>query len=220
MTTEAKNLAESLLNQFSSQQSDAELADRIAKHEAAERRATTEKILGKAGLPARHRDSVECHGEGWLKISSRLKARMGAGFIIALCGGRGTGKTQMAVSLAKHAAEDGVTVLYATTMDFFLDLKETWAEKRSEKAVIAAYSAPRVLILDEVQERGETAWEDRILNHLIDKRYAAMKDTLLITNQTKTAFLESIGPSVGSRIEEAGGYGECTWPSYRTHKQA
>ena len=204
-----------MLNQSSSRASDAELAERIAKHELAERKAKRDQILAKADLPARHTAPVELEHEGWTRIFNRLKARSGSGYIIVLCGRRGTGKTQMATMVAKDAAEAGRSVRYATAMDFFLDLKETWAEKRSERAVIASYLSPRVLILDEVQERGETAWEDRILTHLIDKRYQAVKDTLLITNQTEEAFLQSIGDSVSSRIVETGGISEFKWPSFR-----
>jgi DNA replication protein DnaC len=66
-----------------------------------------------------------------------------------------------------------------------------------------------------MQERGETPWEDRLLTHLIDRRYASEKDTLLITNQSKESFIQSIGPSAASRIVEVGGIVTCDWPSYR-----
>ena len=70
-------------------------------------------------------------------------------------------------------------------------------------------------MLDELQERGETPWEDRLLTHVIDRRYAAEKDTLLITNHSKEKFLESIGESVASRLVETGGIVNCSWASYR-----
>jgi len=104
-------------------------------------------------------------------------------------------------------------------MGFFLDLKAGYRDKgAAEKQVIEQYCTPSLLILDEVQERGETPWEDRILGHLIDRRYGAQKDTLLISNQTKENFLSSIGESAASRIRETGGMIICDWESYRSSK--
>lgn len=182
-------------------------------------RQNADAILSKAGLPKRHLMPFIPSGDGWLKIEERLKARRGSGFIIALCGPRGTGKTQLATSLAREAASHGKGSMYQTAMGFFLDIKESFDGKRSEKDVIARYCATALLILDEMQERGETAWEDRLLTHLIDRRYGAEKDTLLITNQTKESFLQSIGESVASRISETGGIAVCNWPSFRENRE-
>lgn len=177
------------------------------------------KILNESNIPKRHLDQKEWTGDKWLKVESRLNARSGSGFIIALCGHRGTGKTQLAASLARSVALSGKTVRYQTAMGFFLDIKESFDGKKSEKEVIANYAAPRLLIFDEMQERGETAWEDRLITHLIDKRYGMEKDTLLITNQNTEEFQKSIGNSVASRISETGGFYLCDWPSYRQPKQ-
>ncbi len=101
-------------------------------------------------------------------------------------------------------------------MGFFLDVKESFGGSGSEKAVIDAYVKPAVLVLDEMQERGQTPWEDRLLTHLIDRRYAAKKDTLLLSNQTSKQFQEAMGESVVSRILQTGGIAVCDWESFRT----
>lgn len=102
-------------------------------------------------------------------------------------------------------------------MEFFLDIKASFRadSKVTEKQVIADYVRPKLLIIDETQERGETRWEDGLLTHMIDRRYREEKDTLLISNQTREAFTESIGPSIASRIIETGGIVLCNWPSFR-----
>jgi DNA replication protein DnaC len=219
MTTELKSVAESLpnLSKFLTL-SDDEIQSREAQaiaEESAQRVIKANALMSKSGLPKRHLHPVIPTGEGWLKLEARLKARVGSGFIIALCGPRGTGKTQLAASCARETTIHGKTPTYTTAMGFFLDIKESFDGKRSEKEVIGRYCSPSLLILDEMQERGETAWEDRLLTHLIDRRYGAEKDTLLITNQDKESFLHSIGESVASRISETGGVALCNWESYR-----
>lgn len=208
-----------IFSSLSFEESDALIAERWEKDQEEKMRIQAVKILNESNIPKRHLDQKEWTGDKWLKVESRLNARSGSGFIIALCGHRGTGKTQLAASLARSVALSGKTVRYQTAMGFFLDIKESFDGKKSEKEVIANYAAPRLLIFDEMQERGETAWEDRLITHLIDKRYGMEKDTLLITNQNTEEFQKSIGNSVASRISETGGFYLCDWPSYRQPKQ-
>jgi len=102
-------------------------------------------------------------------------------------------------------------------MEFFLEIKASFRPDSTvtEKQVIEEFIRPKLLIIDETQERGETKWEDGLLTHLIDRRYRQERDTLLISNQTKEAFAESIGASIASRIIETGGIVLCNWPSFR-----
>lgn len=211
-----KNVVESVLNPLMSQPFDQDDIDqRVAESAARERRILAHKLMEKSNLPYRHRQPVEPQGEGWLSLLARLEDKAYSGFIVALCGSRGTGKTQLAATIAKTYAGAGKAPLYATAMGFFLDIKESFDGNRSEKAVIESYCGPSLLIIDELQERRETAWGNQLLTHLIDRRYGAMKDTLLITNQTQATFLDAIGDSVASRIVETGGVAFCDWPSYR-----
>ena len=225
MITEASNVVASLLNPSTTSSSGTinrgysqeEVAAFEAKQKANELRAKAAGILAEAKLPVRNRDQkfTSTHPK-WDRIEERLKARLGDGFIIALLGPRGTGKTQLGCSLCQTAAEAGRKCLYGSAMGFFLDVKESFGGSGSEKAVIDAYVKPAVLVLDEMQERGQTPGEDRLLTHLIDRRYAAKKDTLLLSNQTSKQFQEAMGESVVSRILQTGGIAVCDWESFRT----
>lgn len=221
MTTEVKNAVENLLKPLPFQTlTSEEVAQKEAEYNAKLLRDKGVEYLAKANIPPRHRSTPSCElvGDGWLRLTQRIRAKIGTGFIIALVGRRGTGKTQSAVEIAKDVANVGKRPLYATAMGFFLDIKESFRNTGgSERSVIEQYCLPSYLILDEMQERGETPWEDRLLTHLIDRRYQHEKDTLLISNQTKESFLLSIGESVASRILETGGVAVCDWPSYRTN---
>jgi DNA replication protein DnaC len=154
-------------------------------------------------------------GDRWKTIFRRVLARIQTGCIIALIGPRGTGKTQMAIGAIREAAEREISFRYCTAMDIFLDIKDSYRKGGSERDALAAYTKPSLLVVDEMQERGETAWEDRLLTHILDKRYANLKDTILISNQIEKTFLESVGPSVASRISETGGIAVCDWESFR-----
>ena len=66
-----------------------------------------------------------------------------------------------------------------------------------------------------MEERAETQFEDRMISHLIDLRYDAMLDTILISNQAKESFADSIGKSAVSRLIETGEVIECNWESFR-----
>lgn len=177
-------------------------------------------------------------GSEWLEAEKRLAGIVGAGTTIALVGPRGTGKTQLAVRAMGWAGHDAANrhrerfskpwegnlsesirgaARYTTAMGLFLSLKQTFSEgsKETERDAIEKWCSPRLLVIDECQERGESAWEDRILTHIIDRRYGAMLDTILIANLTPEEFSASMGESVIDRIRETGTLIECNWPSYR-----
>lgn len=138
------------------------------------------------------------------------------GFIAALVGGRGNGKTQLAVCAAASKCNTQ-SVLYCTAMDFFIEIKSTFGRNDgdTERDVLSLYSRPSFLVIDEFDKRAATEWENNLLFYLIDRRYRAVKSTLVISNSTPTVFSESIGDSLVSRMNETGGIIICDWPSFR-----
>jgi DNA replication protein DnaC len=205
-----------LTSQTFSNDERSEMQRREEEHKQRELNEIAKRIIEKANLPARHLANLEPEGDGWKKLLASLASKSGRGFIIGVTGARGTGKTLLSAFLARHEAKKKRSSKYQTAMGFFLDVKESFDGKLSEKTVIESYVKPKLLIIDEMQERGQTPWEDRLLTHLIDKRYGEMHDTLLISNQTKEEFTKSLGASIASRISETGGIAVCNWPSFRS----
>jgi DNA replication protein DnaC len=76
----------------------------------------------------------------------------------------------------------------------------------------------KLLILDELQVRGDTPAEDRLITTLIDDRYASKKPTILIANLTEEGLQKSLSASVIDRFRENGLSIEFTWPSFRKPK--
>ncbi len=168
--------------------------------------------------PTRHLQDKEMDRIGpWGAHETKLSKMLGTGFIVALVGGRGSGKTQMAVALMKMTTEQLRTAYYNTLTGLFLKIKATFKGdvKETEDDLIRRMAQPDFLVLDEVGRRSDSDWENRMIYELIDRRYCNMKDTLLIANQSKQQFLEAIGESFASRMQETGGIIECNWQSYR-----
>ena len=154
----------------------------------------------------------------WVENFGKVMAVCESGGIIALVGRRGTGKTRIAAEAMRNFCPD--TGCYSTAMGLFLRIRSSYDKKsgsgRESEADIAKelIRAP-LLILDEVQERANSAWEDRVLTHILDARYGAMRPTVLIANLTEDELIQSVGESICSRIEETGGIIEFTGPSHR-----
>jgi len=182
-----------------------------------------------SNIPKRHQRAInEAESPSqWLHIRDRVIGRIGEGFIIALLGTRGPGKTQIAeqaIRYCSHKLGDKAArpSLYVRAMDVFLDLRATYNADApdTERSVIEKFCAPQLLVVDECQERGESAWEDRMLSYVIDRRYGDMKDTILIANLMEKAFRESVGTSIMSRLIETGEIIECVWPSFRRRTES
>ena len=169
------------------------------------------------GVPKRYRQpewSPDDPGE-WREPYTKARAVLKEGGILSLVGGRGSGKTRLAIEVARRMDAKGTR--YMAAMDVFLRLQACYrpAATETEVVVLQQLSRCRVLILDEIQERGNSEWEDRILTHLIDKRYGSMLPTVLIANLKPDELKKRLGPSIMDRMAEGGGLLEITGTSHR-----
>lgn len=146
----------------------------------------------------------------------RLCRDQGGGYLYALIGPRGPGKTQLSAESVAYCVGLNRPALYVRAMNIFLDIRETYnCPEKAEKDALRRFTEPRLLIIDEIQQRGETAFEDRILAYVIDRRYGDMTDTILIANLQEEALKKSLDPSIVDRLRETGGIIKCEWPSFR-----
>lgn len=172
-------------------------------------------------IPARYRSHwTRPDDDAWAVRSKEGARRIENNALLALIGPRGTGKTRLAVELARDTAKDRTT--YLTAMDLFLRIRASYKKTATEdeSQIIKELSSVRLLILDELQERGDTSWEDRVLTHLIDKRYGAELPTVVIANLTSGELADHLGNSITDRLTEGGGVIEVTGTSHRADKTA
>jgi DNA replication protein DnaC len=152
----------------------------------------------------------------WREKLDYLKAKLGSGFLIGLLGVRGTGKTQLAVQLLAECCRSGQRCHYIKALDLFRDIRACFRDDGpNERETVRRFSGYKLLVVDEAHERSHNDFERRTLTNILDHRYDARVDTLLVSNETLEAFTSAIGPSVVSRINEVGEVIECTWPSFR-----
>jgi len=197
-----------------------ESAARASALHAFEERQRQEKIAGLRrgwGVWKRHAICQPSFTGPWGEKFSMLKSRLGSGFLMAVVGIGGNGKTQIGAELLKVVTQDLKTGLFTTAAAFFTAIKETYRKNsdQSESEVLQDYRSQKLLVIDEFGKRGESEWEMTQLFELINNRYGDMTDTLLIDNRKKDDFLTTIGPSLASRMQETGGIIEANWESFR-----
>lgn len=173
--------------------------------------------IAAAKIPLRHSQRNEFLGKEWNEKFDSVFSKIGTGALFAFRGDRGTGKTQMACEIAKKTINQlRKTSLYTTAMDIFIEFKVAYKTHETEKAIIADFLKPQLLIVDEITQRGETEWENRLFSHILDKRYCARKDTIVIGNLKPEVLSGNLGESVVSRLNETGGIVNFDWKSFRS----
>ena len=164
----------------------------------------------------------------WGQALDRATARLGTGLLAAIIGPRGTGKTQLAACLGAaavgkwgwtrdHADRPVWPVRYTTASGMFASLRASM-QMGEELAGLRTFMSPRLLVIDEIQERANTEYEARTLVQIIDHRYGHRLDTLILGNLRPEAFREQMGASVMSRMAEAGGVVELVGEDRRSKK--
>lgn len=178
------------------------------------------ELLERAGLPDRNRKAGVKETGDWGKAFQGLVPMLGSGFLVGFVGFRGTGKTQMATELVRLTTGRGKPAFYTTLFSLLLDMKETWKEGtyETERGMIARYSGYQLLVIDEVSMKPETDWASALLFEVVNRRYGFMHDTIIIGSCGTKQFLELIGPSLASRMQETGMVVEMNWESFREKK--
>jgi DNA replication protein DnaC len=160
------------------------------------------------------------------------------GAIVAIVGSRGTGKTTLAGQIAirrirawlnYHAlppAERPAKVplefpryrkaadLLARFKPLYSDFGSIDTERLMEERDYECLEWS-LLVVDEWHECRDLQMKDRLMADIIDRRYAAKRDTLIISNQEADEFRQTTDPSIMSRLGQHGRIIPCRWTSYR-----
>lgn len=197
--------------------SDEEYEIRLRSKSDEDLRQKIEDLRHSWNVPKRHATAkIEYEGV-WGAKSAAIAEKIGTGALFGIVGTRGNGKTQLAVEAMRKATQRLLSARYETAMSIFTRLKASFRKDgdETEMSVIEDLRKPKLLVIDEVGKRGETDWENNLLFSIVDHRYGDMTDTILIANLEKPAFLECVGLSIASRMNQTGGLIVADWQSRR-----
>jgi DNA replication protein DnaC len=188
------------------------------------------KLLEGSEIPRRFQgrsfDNYRAEGEGQLHAFTKAKAfaehfpramELGASFVF--CGKPGTGKTHLACAIGNHVMQTfGHSVAFVTVFEAIQRVKATYGDSsKSESDVMRSFAQVDLLILDEVGVQFGTKYEEVIITDIINRRYADMRPTIILSNLNSDELSEYLGARVVDRMfEGGGGVLAFDWDSYRT----
>ena len=131
----------------------------------------------------------------------------------------GTGKSHLAAAIALHLIDNSRRrVQYTSCMGLIRAVRETWRSDSdvTERRVLNKFGREiDLLMIDEVGVQYGTDSEQTILFEILDRRYAEMRPTILLTNQGKEGLRKYVGDRVYDRLIETGRMVVFDWESYR-----
>lgn len=187
--------------------------------------------MAAAGYGAEYQREIKLTGKQQFVLDHCAKLCRKRGAIVALVGPRGTGKTTICAQLALQRARNEIlppwerrppyrkmVTLIARYKALYADFGSIDIEKVEERRNQFCELHPLVVI-DELHDCEEQRMKTRVLTDIVDRRYSAKNDTIVISNQTEEEFRETTSDSVLSRLEQYGSIIECKWQSFRRPKQ-
>ncbi|MBX9035065.1 ATP-binding protein [Gordonibacter massiliensis (ex Traore et al. 2017)] len=153
---------------------DGDLAARTERERARQRR------IRASGIPRRYlAASIDRCPEAVQRYASEFNERTRDGLV--LHGGVGTGKTYAACAVLAAVA-DRATVRFATGSRMLRDIRSSYRSgSEGEAEVVARYTGPRLLVIDDLGQEQATDWALSQLLSVIDERQAALKPTVFTT---------------------------------------
>lgn len=141
------------------------------------------------------------------KYADGFKEIFEKGLCLTLCGLPGTGKTHLACAIInKLGYKWGHKIKFTGVYRAISEVKATFSGKgETEHEVYDRFVDLDLLVLDEVGVQFGTKTEELIMFEIINRRYEAMKPTIIISNLQAEELKEFIGERVMDRIKEGGG---------------
>jgi hypothetical protein len=203
---------------------------------------TIKPALAGIGIENRHqaRMTAQFCAEQKAVFRALEKFCVGKGAIVVLSGNRGCGKTTVAAQFMRERLEarnawfskpevDRVgacprepgryyklTHISSMFKQLFADFGGVDTETLRERYEHIC-SMP-FLVIDEIHDGDDLKTQARLLIDLLDRRYAKLVDTVLISNHDPEAFRNEMNASILSRISEDGAIIPCLWQSFRSQK--
>lgn len=180
------------------------------------RQKAAASMLGRAAIPPRYQGARLDQGMPEQADAYRVAReyvdsfpgalRTGAGLL--LLGDIGTGKTHLACAIANAVMARMQPAVYCTAMEAVLAVRATFKGGRdsdTEFQVYERFSAPRLLILDEVGVQRGTDDERMVLTCIADARSRNCLPTIVISNLDLRGICAMVGERALDRLVGFGG---------------
>lgn len=119
---------------------------------------------------------------------------------LCLAGSTGTGKTHLALAVAKVGTRQGDTVYFTTAADLIAELRAATGAMRSSDPLEPAMTAG-ILVLDDYGAERNTPFADEQLTRLLGHRYDRRLPTIITTNLTPDE-MTATRPRMASRLRD------------------
>jgi DNA replication protein DnaC len=142
------------------------------------------------------------------------------GSFLIFQGAPGTGKTHLACALLRNLLHDGATGIYLSAIDAIRMLRESWQKgaELTELETLKKLERFDLLVMDEIGVQFATDAERIQLFDILNRRYAELRPTVLITNLTVTEMQSTLGERIFDRFREVATVVTFNWPSFRGQK--
>lgn len=146
-------------------------------------------------------------------------AKYQAGQCLLMLGNIGTGKTHLASSIVQQVIRDHrAQAVIVPASGIFRAVKSTMsrAPKFTEEDVLEELGGFDLLVIDEVGASRGSDWEVQLLHEVIDRRYQAVRPTIVVSNLITSDLKDYIGERAMDRLRQGGGdLIGFTWASVR-----
>lgn len=121
-------------------------------------------------------------------------------------GKSGTGKTHLAVAIARYVIEQKqIAARVARTVELLADIRQTFSEHdgyraENEMELIRKFTSVSLLVLDDLGAEKVSDWVREVLYRIIDERWLEQKPIIVTTNFNLKELEERIGERIISRI--------------------
>lgn len=184
-----------------------------------------------AGVPERYRDcTLDSYpvSPGTAPILDRLRAwqQDDRRWWLMLWGQNGVGKTGLAVSLLRAAADSGRSVLFQTMPDLLVLIRSTYdanglREGTNERGVMGALWDIDLLVVDDAGKERVTGWVAERLFLIFNRRHGDRRQTIVTSKLSPAELAAKWGDDAGEdimwRIVEAAGYRDLGEDNYILH---
>lgn len=186
-------------------------------------------IMGRAAIPKRFLDrnlsNFKVLNEGQQKAlnaatryAKEWESNFNDGRCLIMLGKPGTGKTHLAIGIAREIMETGYTAMFCRAHEAISTITETYSRDsaKTERQALDEFRKPDLLIIDEVGRQRGTDNERMMLFEIINRRYDDEKPTLLISNLNIEGLRGYIDAATEDRLRERDGRViTFDWPSMR-----